>query len=331
MNNKENKEEINDILLDTSINNSEVLEEIPLRSNKINKQQYNKQMSNEDKPLINCLRNETIIARYLSKPFALSQDPKHVFAGNMSENSFKSYTLPLTSTGAFINPLTQDEQAFLENAMGLEPNALSVYLKKDNYWENINIILKKTDNYFKLDNPEDYIRYKVLLTNKNLIAGSLSIFENQPKVTYQYILISETEQLNNSNTKMSINMNAYRLLGSIENDIEKLKFIVEVMGKKVISDNSSLEFIQSQAHELLQKDPKLFVTIAQDKYLSTKLLIMKNVKKGFIRKNVDYYYLVSNNNPLSSGNEEPTLESAAKYLNEPKNQELKFLLEGQVK
>lgn len=326
---KENKED-NNILLDTEVND-EVLQEIPLQNNKISKKNYNTNMSVKEKPLINCLRNETIIARYLSKPFALSQDPKHVFAGNMSENAFKSYTLPLTSTGAYVNPLTSDEQEYLEHVMGLEPNALSVYLKKDNYWENINVLLKKTDNYFKLDNPDDYIRYKVLLTNENLIAGSLSIFENQPKATYQYVLISETEQVVNSNVKMSINMNAYRLLGTIESDIEKLKFVVEIMGKKAISNNSSLEFVQSQAHELLQKDPKLFVTIVEDKYFSTKLLIMKNVNKGFIRKKADYYYLTSNNNPLASGNEEPTLESAAKYINEPKNQELKFLLEAQVK
>ena len=42
-------------------------------------------------------------------------------------------------------------------------------------------------------------------------------------------------------------------------------------------------------------------------------------------------YLRENGTPLCGDNEEPTLNIAAKYLNLPKNQTLKFSLEAKTK
>ena len=315
------------------LNTDEPMVEIPLgKSTKPVKENKKAQkMESETKELVNCLRNETIIAKYINKTFALSDDPKHVFAGNMAENASKTFTVPMTLSGNYVNPLTPDEQAYLEHIMGLEENALSVYLKINNYWDNFRVTLKKTDNYFKLDNPEDYIRYKVLLSNTEYIAGSIKEYENNPKATYQFLLISEKEQINTSNNKMNINMIAYKLLGKIETNVDALKFVLEVLSGKPVSRNSSLEFLQANAHDLLLNNPKLFVKLVDDKYLQTKILIMKNVEAGFIRKRLDYYYLQSDNSPLAGPREEPILDVAAKFINEPKNQELKFKLEAQVK
>ena len=42
-------------------------------------------------------------------------------------------------------------------------------------------------------------------------------------------------------------------------------------------------------------------------------------------------YLTENNIPLCSNNEEPTLNNAARFLNLPKNQTIKLMLEGKLK
>jgi hypothetical protein len=44
-----------------------------------------------------------------------------------------------------------------------------------------------------------------------------------------------------------------------------------------------------------------------------------------------YHYLTENNIPLCSNNEEPTLNNAARFLNLPKNQTIKLMLEGKLK
>jgi len=90
--------------------------------------------------------------------------------------------------------LTDSEKAFLEDYMGLEYNALSVYRKDDNYWFNRQVILRKEDNYLNLRVPDDYIKYKILLANKDNIAPNINTLHNQPKATYKFVLIKESEQ-----------------------------------------------------------------------------------------------------------------------------------------
>ena len=75
----------------------------------------------------------------------------------------------------------------MKKLWGLEYNALSIYKKVDNFWDDANEIgiarvrLIKQDNYFDLANPEDFIKYKILLANKDFIAPSLRCC-NMPKV-----------------------------------------------------------------------------------------------------------------------------------------------------
>ena len=69
---------------------------------------------------------------------------------------------------------------------------------------------------------------------------------------------------------------------------------------------------------------------AEDKLLSTKVLIRKAVENGLISKRGTFYYLTKENLPLCENNEDPTLNTAAKYLNLPKHQEIKLMLEAKT-
>ena len=82
----------------------------------------------EDNQLINCLRKETIIVRFLPRKHGIwGNNPKHVLAGGMAESAIKTFVVPLLSSGAFKNVLTNSEKDYLEYIMVLEPNALSFY------------------------------------------------------------------------------------------------------------------------------------------------------------------------------------------------------------
>ena len=73
--------------------------------------------------------------------------------------------------------------------------------------------------------------------------------------------------------------------------------------------------------------------IVTDELLPTKVLIKKAIEAGVIAKRGDFLYLRSGNTttPLCNDDQEPTLNVAAKYLNEPKHQELKFSIEAKIK
>lgn len=287
--------------------------------------------------LINCLRNERIIVRHINRPSNLVKNPKHVLYGGLAENATRTYTVPRLSSGGFVNVLTNNEKAFLEQEMQLEYNALSVHKKVDNFWDDSNDVgiskvrLTKQDTILDLTSPEDYIKYKILLANKDFIAPSLQALQELPKASYEYVIVSEGEENKVARKNMSTTMLCYKEFGKIENDIDTLRVIIEAIDGRPTSPEAKLEFLQTKVNDLIQGDSKLFLNIITDPLLQTKVLIKKSIEGGFISKRGNYLYLRSDNSPLCEINEEPTFSVAARYLNNPKHQEIKFALEAKLK
>ena len=286
---------------------------------------------------VNCLRNERVIIRHIPKESGMVTNPKHILFGGMAENAVRTFVVPRLSSGVFVNILTDSEKAFLEEVMGLEYNALSIYKKVDNFWDDSNesgisrVRLTKQDNYLNLADPEDYIRYKILLANKDYIAPSLQALQDSPKATYQFVIISEGDETKSAKDNMSATMKCYKEFGKIENDINTLRVIVETIEGKPTATNVKFEFLQGRINALIQADSKIFLRVITDPMLSTKVLIKRAIEAGLISNRGNYLYLKSDNTPLCEVNEEPTLNIAAKFLNAPKNQEIKFALEAKLK
>lgn len=285
----------------------------------------------DEKPLISCLRNERVLVRHIPKESGMITNPKHILYGGMAENAVRYFTVPKLSSGAFVNILTDSEKDFLEEVMGLEYNALSIYKKVDNYWENNMVRLTKQDNILDLSDPEDYIKYKILLANKNFIAPSLEVLNDYPKATYQFVIIAEGDETKTAKDNMSITMQCYKEFGKIENDIDTLRMIVETIDGRPTSPNVKLEFLQTKVNSLIQADSKIFLKTIKDPYLPTKVLIKRAIEGGLISNRGNYLYLKQDNSPLCENNEEPTLTIAAKYLNNPRHQEIKMMIEAKLK
>ena len=290
-----------------------------------------KQAVVEEEDTINCLRNERIIVRFVPKESGIVRDPKHILYGGMAEGAVKWFTVPKLSSGMFVNVLTDKEKSFLEDIMGLEFNALSIYKKVDNFWENAMVRLTKGDNFLNLSDPDDYIKYKILLANKAYIAPSLQELQDYPKATYQFVIIQEGEEVKNAKKDMNFTMQSYMEFGKIQDDTLILRTIIETIDGRPTSKNSKLEFLQEKVNNLIKADAKLFLRVATDPLLPTKSLIKKAIEEGVISNRGGMLYLKSDGKPLCGDNEEPTLNMAAKYLNLPKNQDLKFSIEAKVK
>lgn len=300
-------------------------------------QEKNYTSQRKEKTLISCLRNERIVVRYILKQSGLVTNPKHVLYGGMAETASKTFVVPKLSSGNYVNVLTDDEKDFLEEMMGLEPNSLSIYKKANNFWDDSNdmgiskVRLTKQDTYLNLSNPEDYIKYKILLANKNFICPSLQELQDRPKATYQFVMISEGDENKQAKVKMSTTQACYKEFGKIEDNKEVLRLIIETMDGRPTSANSKLEFLQTKINDLIQANGKTFLKVVQDPLLNTKVFIRECVDKGVIYKRGDFYYLRSDNTPLCEVGEDPTFNIAAKYLNAPRHQDLKFALEAKLK
>lgn len=317
--------------------------EIPLQEVKVSestqeKPKRSKKVEEHSDQIISCLRNERIVVRHVPKLTGMwGNNPKHILAGGMAEGAVRTFVVPRLSSGMFVNILTDKEKTFLEEIMGLEYNALSIYKKVDNFWDDSNenginkVRLSKQDNYFNLSDPEDYIRYKILLANKDYIAPSLQALQDTPKATYQYVIISEGEETKTAKDNMSATMRCYKEFGKIEDDFDTLRVIIETIDGRPTSKTVKLEFLQTKANELIQNDSKIFLKVINDPMLSTKVLIKKAIEAGLISNRGNYLYLRADNSPLCEINEEPTLNIAAKYLNSPKHQDILFMLQAKLK
>ena len=331
---KEKTSEHNIMLDEETINSTERVQ-IPLEHKEVTT--HATRVSEERDNLINCLRNEKVIVRFISRAKGMITDPRHILFGGMASGSKMRITTPLLRSGGFADVLTKDEKKFLEYKLGLEPNALSVHNRNNNFWSDANeqgigrVELIKGDNPFDLSNPIDYIKYKILLANKDQIAPSMQALQDKPKATYKFVIINEGDTAKAANTRVTLKARAYMEFGKIQDNADILRTIIETIDGRPTSKNSKIEFLQEKVGKLIQADARLFVRVATDPLLNTKVLIKKAIEGGLISNRGGMLYLKSDGTPLCEDNEEPTMSIAAKYLSMPKHQELMFALQAKLK
>ena len=76
-------------------------------------QQFVEQSSRDD-GLVNPLRNERIIVRYILRPSTMVPNKNHVLYGGMAETAIRRFTVPRLSNGSFKNVLTNSENSSSE-------------------------------------------------------------------------------------------------------------------------------------------------------------------------------------------------------------------------
>lgn len=279
---------------------------------------------------INPLRNERVIVRFIPKQNDSITDRKHVAFGGMMDNAIRGFTVPMLTNGTFKNVLTNNEKDYLEELLGLEVNALSVYNKKDNYWENYLIRLTKQDTILNLADPEDFIKYKVLLANDDTIAPSMRVLKEARKATYEYVIMEPNEEFMDSRNRVNNTMKCYEEFGAIKDNFDVLRCVIETVDGRPVNNNTKIEFLQAKATDLINSDPKYFLEVITDPLLNTKVIIKKAVEAGLISKRGEYYYFREDGSPMCGPNEDPTFTVAAKYLSLPQNQEIKFSIEAKL-
>ena len=192
-------------------------------------------MSEERDNLINCLQNKKVIVRFIAKARGMVTDPRHILFGGMAPGAKVSFTVPLLRTGGYVDVLTKDEKRFLEYTLGLEPNALSVHNRVNNFWSDANdqgvgrVTLIKGDTPLDLSDAIDYIKYKILLSNKDQIAPSIQALQDSPKATYRFVIINEEDSAKAANTRVTLKAQAYMEFGKINSDKEKMRVIIETI------------------------------------------------------------------------------------------------------
>jgi len=271
------------------------------------------------------LPNETIIVKFIprNRGMAANVEKNHVISGGMLTNSVKKFSAPLQRNGAIKNVLTEDEKLYLEKATGLN---LSVY---GDFWTNYYVSLFKEDtaNNFDLSNPMDYISYKILLYCKDDVAPSWK--DRHSNQSYQFAITRDNEEMLEDKKKFDVKFEAFKLYGKIEENQEQLIGVLKLLSNKLISKDTTKDWLQQEILKILDKEPARFVSVMKDVSFHTRLLVNEAIEaKVIIRKSNKYS--TADGLDLCNAGEIATLDNAIKYLDEPRNQEVRSIIEAKI-
>lgn len=269
------------------------------------------------------LPNKVIVVKYIKrrKGMASNVDENHVIAGGMLNGSKKGFQAPLLRNGSLANVLTAEEKEHLEYLTGLN---LSVY---GEFWNTHMVYLFKDDNRLDLSNPMDYISYKILTFLKDDVAPKWE--DRNKKQTYEFVITSENDENVEKKAAFDKKKEAFKIYGKVEDDKDKLIGIYKLLTNKPISSNSTLDWIQGKVEEFLDSEPSAFLDLVKDSSLETKLLINEGVDTGVINRSGNKYSTTDGLDLCENG-EIPTFENAIKYLDNPKHQEVRALVEAKI-
>lgn len=278
-------------------------------------------MKNKEEVFV--LPNKTIEVKFIPRKVSLiSNDNNHIAKGGMLEGASMTFYVPLQRNGNVKNILTASEKNLLEEMTGLNLSSYS------DFWDKFSVRIYKDGNKFDLSNPNDYISYKLLLAHDSeFIAPSWK--DRNKLLSYRFAIVEDEEMVIDKNKKYNLKKEAFKIYSKIENNREMLVGVLRLLENKPVSDKTSIDRIQERVLEYVDKDTVSFMSVVQDDRFETKALLLDAVSKGIIKKTGNRYVTTEGLDLCESG-EIPLFNNAVSYLESPKNQEIKSMIEAKV-
>jgi hypothetical protein len=129
--------------------------------------------------------------------------------------------------------------------------------------------------------------------------------------------------------KVDSKKEAFKLYGKIEDDKSKLLGVLKIILNKPVSENSSMDWLQEQVEKIIDESPSKFVKLVKDESFYTMLLLHKGIDTSVITRQSNKYSTVDGL-PLAEADEIPTFDNAIRFLDNPKNQEIRSLIEAKI-
>jgi hypothetical protein len=237
------------------------------------------------------------------------------------------FQLPTNAYDRLIPILTPEEQEAFEDKLGLTKGELAFNNKENGYWRTFKVTLDKKGKVLNLNDPEDYLSYRILRVC-NAVANS----KDEINVLQHTFYMETDEEENNTNSRMAERYEeASKLFGVISKSDKKMKNVLRVLGKTLTSDSNS-KWLKAELVKMIEQKAKVpgvlniddFIRTASDPDIDMKVFILDALDIGEIKIDGTTYKLRAGD---ILGYD---FAQAVSFFNNPKNQQTKLLIEDKV-
>lgn len=266
------------------------------------------------------LQKKTIEVRPIPRLNSLYDQPIALHPG-----AFVKIDLPMDPDRKSRNTLFEDkdEQEFFENELNLPKGSLSIYDRKNKFWDEYVVTISHEGLVLDLSNVADLLKYKVLKANSHKIASSWGARNDDGR--YRFAFVENGAEDIEINKVQHKKQKAYVFMNMIEDSNDKMIDVLNVLGKKVDRlKGVSTDFLKAEIYKIIDDvTPNgefsmldKFVDIATDKDFEYRVLIDKALQaKGIARIGKNGYRLFKGDEEIA----EDTKEMIT-WLKNPKNQ-----------
>lgn len=225
-------------------------------------------------------------------------------------------------TGMYKDPLTSEERAYFESEKSKMPfrgGELNIFNgKENNWWLKQTYKMGKDKKIFNLSNENDYLMYKLLITNTDLIAPTLK--DKFLKGTYKYVFVDVEDVAKDQAKDAYTKIEAFEELGNMKDSSEKLTDFLRAYwwdkpGKNV-APNSKKEFLVNQVTDIVDTDTSGFLSIIKDADYDYRVLTEKALLASALDRRKTNYYIPDDPNPIAG-----SLTELIEFFKNKKNQE----------
>lgn len=286
---------------------------------------------------MNYLEDKIIKVKPIPRPNSLGamSDSEDHDGATMYTGAEKTFTLPRSiSTGRLIPILTKEEQEFFAAQLHLKPEELSFFNANTKFWVETQCKITKEGLTLNLNNPIEYIQYKILKANAEIAPSWNQRHDNGH---YKFALVEDGYEVGEINKKADKTRRAWKAFGKIEDSCQKMTDVLELHGKQVPKD-AKLDWLQAELTKMIEdtksRSGRLapideFLAIVEDPNFETRLFIEKAVKIGALKRVGKHGYKL----PGVSDNEANTADNLGEmidFLNDLRNQPVKFTIKAKI-
>ena len=280
----------------------------------------------------NPLKKEKVYIQYVRKNNTIFEKAGNPASGGLHDRAIFSLTVPTNMDGSYKQILTPDEVKFLTNTIGTD-----LSFTNKTFWSSIRVGLKKDGVTFDLSDPMDYIRYKVVeaWSNTDIVNAQQRIICPSPdkikeRKEYKFCIVKPDEISKVKRQSFNKKKEAYMLIGKHEKELDILRYLYyeTTPDKRIASDSFKADDLLAHFDNLIETNPAAFLLAAQNEYLETKAMLFNAYCKGIIKMSDKQLWF--SDKKLAEESEEATLDNAAKFINHPARQTVKFSIESLI-